>query len=188
MKSFTLSLVAFFCVLSAGKAQAQLELPSLNVFNYQAAARDPFISAQAQTTLFDRGVEVRGIVSGDAVQQYLETVVAAIKAQLFVGGVSVGDKPQNCEAIINGIGFRTGDMIPLPLDPTQLNRLVELSRSYGLPLQLSNDGTISLLVGRISAFGVSLLLPGFQASLYQLPLESSTQPDPVRLEHRPKNH
>jgi hypothetical protein len=158
------------------------------VYNYSAAARDPFISAQAQTTLLETGAPVRGIVSGDAVREYLATIVSAVQDYLYVGGVSVGERPENTEALINGVGFHPGDVIPLPLDPSQLSKLVELSRSYGLPLQLSSDGAISILIGRISTSGVSLMLPGFQAALYELPLETDTRPDPIKLERRSKPH
>jgi hypothetical protein len=186
MKRLAFGLFGLFSLVLSGKGVAQLELPSISVYNYQAAARDPFISAQAQTTLLETGSPVRGIVSGDAVREYLATIVSAVQDYLYVGGVSVGERPENTEALINGVGFHPGDVIPLPLDPSQRSKLVELSRSYGLPLQLSSDGAISIVIGRISTSGVSLMLPGFQAALYELPLETDTRPDPIKLERRSK--
>ena len=182
----TTTLFAVLSLAFAGTGAAQLELPVLSVFNYSASPRDPFISAQAQTTLLDPAGEVRGIVAGDVVQKYLDAIVSAIKDQFEVGGVSVGENPQNSEALINGVTFHPGERIPLALDPNQLGRLLELSRAYGLPLQLNSDGAISIVIGRINAAGVDLLLPGFEGALTQLPMASDTRPDPIKLERRGK--
>jgi hypothetical protein len=179
---------AFVILTSAGTAFGQLDLPTINIFNYQMSARDPFISPEAPTTLLDTGGDVRGIVSGDVVKQYLDTIVSVIKDELYVGGVSIGDRPQDSLALINGVGFHSGETIPLPVDAQQLSKLAELSRTYGLPLQLAGDNAIAIVIGRITEKGVSLLVPGFKAAFYELPLESDTRPDPIKLERRPKNH
>ena len=165
---------------------AQLELPTLNVFNYQPAARDPFISASAPTTLLNSAGDVRGVVSGDIVRKYLDTIINAIRDNLYVGGVSVGDTPETSEALINGVSFHYGDVLPLTIDQSQLSTLIELSRAYGLPLQVSKDGAISIMVGQIDRNGVSLVLPGFREALYQLPLDFDTQSSKIILERRPK--
>jgi hypothetical protein len=121
------------------------------------------------------------------VHKYLDTIIGAIRDNLYVGGVSVGDTPELSEALINGVSFHYGDVLPLTIDQSQLSTLVELSRAYGLPLQVSKDGAISILVGQIDRNGVSLVLPGFREALYQLPLESDDAPSSkIILERRPK--
>jgi hypothetical protein len=179
-------LLANFVFIVPATCVGQLVLPALNVFNYQPAARDPFISASAPTTLLNSTGDVRGVVSGDIVRKYLDTIITAIRENLYVGGVSIGDTPQLSEALINGVSFHYGDVLPLMIDQNQLSTLVELSRAYGLPLQVSKDGAISIQVGQIDRNGVSLVLPGFREALYQLPLDFDTQSSKIILERRPK--
>ena len=64
---------------------AQLELPPVSLFPYQPAARDPFISAAAVTTLFNRRSGA-GILADEALRNYLDTVIKAIRTNLSVGG------------------------------------------------------------------------------------------------------
>ena len=186
MRMLLTNVVVLMMLLLPAACFAQLELPALNVFNYQPAPRDPFISAAAPTTLLNNADDAHGMVSGDIVHQYLETIINAIRENLYVGGVSIGDSPQQSEALINGVVFHFGDQLPLPIEQKQLATLLELSRAYGMPLQVSKDGTISILIGQIDRNGVSLLLPGFREALYQLPLEMDTQPSAIKLERRPK--
>src|SRR6516225_6757232 len=186
MRMLLTNVVVLMMLLLPAACFAQLELPALNVFNYQPAARDPFISAAAPTTLLNNADDAHGMVSGDIVHEYLETIINAIRENLYVGGVSIGDTPQLSEALINGVSFHYGDVLPLMIDQNQLSTLVELSRAYGLPLQVSKDGAISIQVGQIDRNGVSLVLPGFREALYQLPLDFDTQSSKIILERRPK--
>src|SRR5262245_23927590 len=87
-------------------------LPNLYVFHYEAPQRDPFISSTAPRTLVDTDANARGILSGSVVQKYLQTIALAIRRELFVGGLSVGDENTRSITLINGVPFRQGDRIP----------------------------------------------------------------------------
>jgi hypothetical protein len=160
---------------------AQLELPSLTIFNYQPAARDPFISAAAQNTLLERGGEVRGPLSGDVVRQYLDKVDKLIHDDFSCGGVSVSDSPSQCAALINGYSFHPGDHIQLPANRKELAQLEQLVQSYGLPIERTEDGKLTLLVGQISDRGVDLVLPGLKATIL-LPLKHDAETSAIPID------
>ena len=89
-------------------------------------------------------------------------------------------------ALINGVPFRQGDRIPLPIDKEQLLQLDELARTYGLPLE-KGDGlpdSIFVEVGEIKSAGVSILLPGFKAAICELPYEGDSGPQVIQLERK----
>jgi hypothetical protein len=162
------------------------KLPDLYVFQYDPPKRDPFISAAANRTLVSAGSSLAGIVSGSVVQQYLQTITEAIKRELFVGGLSIGDDDTPSMAIINGISFARGDKIPLPIQAQQLQRLQELARTYGLPLESSQaqPDSIFVEVGSIKATAVSIVLPGFKVSLCDLPYVGDFISQPIQLERK----
>jgi len=79
------------------------------------------------------------------VQKYLQTITLAIQHELFIGGLSIGDENTRSMALINGVPFRRGDRIPLPIEKEQLLQLHELARMYGLPLEKGVDGLTAFL-------------------------------------------
>jgi hypothetical protein len=165
---------------------SRLQLPELYLFQYEAPKRDPFISASAGRTLVSAQANMTGIVSGSAVQQYLQTITEAIKRELFIGGLSIGDENTRSVAIINGVTFAEGDKIPLPIQSERLLQLEELARTFGLPLENNNSQKDSILVqvGAIRNSGVLIVLPGFKASLCQLTYEGDRTPQPIQLERK----
>jgi len=161
-------------------------LPSLYIFHYEAPPRDPFISSSAPRTLVNADANPRGILSGSVVQKYLQTITLAIQHELFIGGLSIGDENTRSMALINGVPFRRGDRIPLPIEKEQLLQLDELARMYGLPLE-KGDGwpdSIFVEVGEIKSGGVSILLPGFKAAICELPYEGDSAPQVIQLERK----
>jgi hypothetical protein len=179
MKQLRYSLLAAFSVPAI--SFAQLELPPLTMFPYQPAARDPFLSAAAVTTLLARRSGT-GIVADDVLRNYLETVIKAIRTNLAVGGVSITEDPQQSETLINGYAFHIGDNIPLPASPKEMAQLEELAQSYGLPLKKSEDGKLNLEVGQITERGVDLILPGFNAAIYHLALKHEEETTTIQVE------
>jgi hypothetical protein len=176
----------FLFFVSAACLHAQVELPDIDIYNYSQTQRDPFISAQAKTTFLNERTEIPGVASDELIGKFLEKLTASIKDQLFVGGVSTDDRLEDGMALINGIAFRVGDRIPLELDPKTLSELYQLAQSFGLTLERATDNTIAIEVGRISGAGVDLMLPGFRASICQLPLERDEAINAVKLERKPK--
>jgi hypothetical protein len=181
MKGWLL-LLLFACTADL---HAQVELPDIDVYNYLRTQRDPFISAQASTTFLNERTEIPGVASGELIGKFLEKLTASIKDQLFVGGVSTDDRLEDGMALINGIAFRVGDRIPLEVDPKTLSELNQLAQSFGLTL-VQADSAIAIEIGRISDAGVDLTLPGFRASICQLPLERDEAINAVKLERKPK--
>jgi hypothetical protein len=165
---------------------AQVALPAIETYNYDRTARDPFISARAPTTLLNERVEIVGVASEELMRRFLAALSASIKSQLSVGGVSVADRQQDCIALIDGVAFRPGDTIPLEVDQKTLNELDQLGQSFGLVLTVTNEHSISLEVGRISEEGVDCMLPGFKASICQLPLQRDEAANAVKLERKPR--
>jgi hypothetical protein len=172
--------LGFLCVFPAA-CFAQLELPSLRVFNYQAVARDPFISAAAKSTLLTSGDEVSGPFSGDIVRQYLDTVLKVIRENISCGGVSISQDPRASATLINGYSFRVGDNIPVPATRKELAQLEQLAQSYGLPVERTEDGRLNLVVGQITDRGVDLVLPGLKTAVL-LPLKHETETTSIPLE------
>jgi hypothetical protein len=173
-------------IASASMLHAQVQLPDLYLYKYTMAQRDPFISADASNTLLKQNPEARGIISGDIVKQYLERIIQLIRDELYVGGVSIGDTPSQSIALINGVDFHVGDKIPLEITRKELLGIQQLAASYGLPLVTDAKGSFVLEVGRVTENGVDLVLPGFKASIYQLPLARDTSPVAIQLEKKKK--
>ena len=161
-------------------------LPELYVFRYEPSRRDPFISPLARRTIVAGDSNPETIVSLSVVQQYLQTITAAIRKELFIGGLSTGDEHIRPIAVINGVVFTGGDRIPLPVQPEQLIQLRELARTYGLPLEASQSqrNTIFVAVGEIKTTGVSIVLPGFKGTLCELPYEGDDIPEKIQLERK----
>jgi hypothetical protein len=174
----------FFLLFAGVRLYAQVELPDIEVYNYSRTQRDPFLSARALTTFLNERAEIAGVASGELIGKFLEKLTASIKDQLFVGGVSTDDRLEDGMALINGVAFRVGDRIPLQVDPKTLTELDQLALSFGLTLARAADNTIAIEVGRISGAGVDLMLPGFRASICQLPLERDEATNAVILERK----
>src|SRR5207253_81200 len=121
-----------------------------------------------------------------AAQQYLDTIVQAIKNELFVEGVSTGDAATRGIALINGVPFIQGEKIPLSIGQNELLRLEELAKTYGLPLEKTGGTKESIFVevGDIQSTGVTLLLPGFKVALCKLPYRGDYLPERIQLERR----
>ena len=109
-----------------------------------------------------------------------------IKDDLYVGGISIGDTPIQSIALINGVDFHVGDKIPLETTKKELQGIQQLAASYGLPLVTDEKGSFVLEVGRVTENGVDLVLPGFKAAIYQLPLARDTPPAAIQLEKKKK--
>lgn len=176
-------------VLGTGFAGDTVQLPDLNLFHYQAARRDPFISAAATRTLVAGERQLSGVISGRILEQYLQTLSRLIQKELFVEGISTGDEPVKAVALINGVEFRAGDSIPVPAQPEQISQLEALSHSYGLPLRRGVQQTDSVLfeVGQIRATGVCIVLPGFRTTLCEIPFEGDDISNQIQLERRRSN-
>jgi hypothetical protein len=161
-------------------------LPDLYVFRYVPQGRDPFISADAKRTLVSGSTEPGASLTTKAAQQYLDTIIQAIKKELFVEGVSTGDATTRGVALINGVSFIQGEKIPLSISQTELLQLEELAKTYGLPLEETSERRESILieVGEIQTTGISLLLPGFKSVLCRLPYRSDYVPERIKLERR----
>jgi hypothetical protein len=173
-------------IASTSILQAQVQLPDLYIYNYTMAQRDPFISSDAPNTLLTEAQETSGIVSGDIVKQYLERIIQLIKDELYVGGISIGDTPIQSIALINGVDFHVGDKIPLETTKKEIQGIQQLAATYGLPLVTDEKGLFVLEVGRVTENGVDLVLPGFKAAVYQLPLARDTAPTAIQLEKKKK--
>lgn len=183
IKTFVLILLAG---VSTCVVHAQVQLPDLYIYTYTMAQRDPFISSDAPNTLLTENHVRSGIVSGDVVKQYLERIIQLIRDDLYVGGISIGDTPIQSIALINGVDFHVGDKIPMETTRKELRGIQQLAASYGLPLVTDEKGSFVLEVGRVSENGVDLVLPGFKAAIYQLPLARDTPPAAIHLEKKTK--
>jgi len=176
--------VFFLLFASAVGLHAQVELPDIDIYNYLRTQRDPFISAEAPTTLLNERVEIAGVASEELMRRFLEKLTASIKDQLSVGGLSTDDRQPDGMALINGVAFRQGDTIPLEVDQKTLRELDQLAQSFGLTLTRTMDNAIAIEVGRISGVGVDFMLPGFRASICQLPLERDEAVSAIKLERK----
>jgi hypothetical protein len=165
---------------------AQVELPELYTYQYVMSRRDPFISAEAPKTLLNGSHESGGIVSGDAVGRYLASIVRLIKSQLYVGGISIGDTQLRSIALINGVAFRVGDKIPLEATKKDLQSIEQLAASYGLGSLADGKGLLAVEVGRVTERGVDLVLPGFKAVIYHLPLPTDEASEAIHLQRKVK--
>jgi hypothetical protein len=184
---FALSMILLASSEFANSADVVLpRLPDLYVFRYAPSTRDPFISADAKQTLVRGGTDLGASFTAKAAQQYLDTIIQAIKNELFVQGVRTGDTATRGIALINGVAFTQGEKIPLSIGQNELLQLEELAKTYGLPLE-KTEGTkesIFLEVGEIQANGVTLLLPGFKSALCKIPYQGDYIPERIQLERR----
>ena len=152
--------MTWLVIIAASELHGQVQLPDLYVYDYTMTQRDPFISPDALTTLVTNNHEIHGILSGEVVQRYLDQVIRLIEDELYVGGISIGDRPLESMALINGIGFHVGDKFPLEATKKSVQGIQQLTASYGLPAATDAKGSFVLEVGRITESGVDLLLPG----------------------------
>jgi hypothetical protein len=172
--------------LSSRVLHAQVDLPELYTYEYVMSGRDPFISKDAPKTLLNDSRESSGIVSGDVIGRYLESIVRLIKGQLYVGGVSIGDTQIQSIALINGVAFRVGDKVPLEVSKKDLQNIEQLAASYGLPSFVNGKDLLNVEVGRVTERGVDLVLPGFKAAIYHLPLPTDEASEAIRLQRKVK--
>jgi hypothetical protein len=189
MKAY-IGLLMFLVVCSAEQASSAdvmlPKLPDLYLFRYVPQSRDPFISAAAKQTLVSGGTDLGASFTTKTAQQYLDTIIQAIKKELFVEGVSTGDAATRGVALINGVAFTQGEKIPLSIDQNELLRLEELAKTYGLPLEKTGGMKESIFVevGEIQTTGVALLLPGFKSTLCKLPYQGDYVPERIQLERK----
>ena len=180
------SFLLVFVAQSAIAADAILpKLPDLYLFRYSSPGRDPFISADAKQTLVNSGTDPDASFSTKAARQYLDTIIQAIKKELFVEGVSTGDTMTHGVALINGVAFSEGEKIPLSIGQSELLQLEELAKTYGLPLEKGErKQSIFVEIGQIQTTGVTLLLPGFKSALCKLPYRGDFVPERIPLERK----
>jgi hypothetical protein len=179
-------LLLVFVAQSASAADAIFpKLPDLYLFRYVSQGRDPFISADAKQTLVNSGRDPDAAFTTKAAQQYLDTIIQAIRKELFVEGVSTGDTTTHGVALINGIAFSEGEKIPLSISQSELLQLEELAKTYGLPLEKAErKESILVEVGQIQTTGVTLLLPGFKSALCKLPYRGDYVSERIPLERK----
>jgi hypothetical protein len=159
-------------------------LPDIDIYTYVGSHRDPFISARAPTTLLNERVHIAGVASGELMRRFLEKLTASVKDQLSVGGLSTDDSQRDAVALINGVAFHQGDTIPIDVDEKTLRELDQLAQSFGLTLPRTQDNAIAIAVGTISSVGVGFELPGFRATICQLPIERDEPSNAVQLERK----
>jgi hypothetical protein len=185
---FTLLIILLACSAERVSAADVIlpKLPDLYVFRYAPQGRDPFISADAKQTLVSGGTDLGASFTTKAAQQYLDTIIQAIKKELFVEGVSTGDTATRGVALINGVVFTQGEKIPLSIGQNELLQLEELAKTYGLPLEKTGGRKESIFVevGEIQTTGVTLLLPGFKSALCKLPYQGDYVPERIQLERK----
>ena len=176
--------VVFLLLASAVSLMAQVELPDIDIYTYVRSRRDPFISVRAPTTLLNERVQIAGVASGELVRRFLEKLTASIKDQLSVGGLSTDDSQTDAVALINGVAFHQGDTVPITVDEKTLHELDQLAQSFGLTLPRTQDNAIAIAVGTISNVGVDFEIPGFRASICQVPIERDEPSSAVKLERK----
>jgi hypothetical protein len=173
-----------FLLGSCVTLMAQVELPDIDIYTYVRSHRDPFISVRAATTLLNERVQIAGVASGELMRRFLEKLTASIKDQLAVGGLSTDDSQPDAMALINGVAFRQGDTIPIEVDEKTLHELDQLAQSFGLTLTRTQDDAIAIAVGTITSVGVDFELPGFRATICQLPIDRDEPNNAVKLERK----
>ena len=172
----------FLLLASAVNLIAQVELPDIDIYTYVRSHRDPFISVRAPTTLLNERVQIAGVASGELMRRFLEKLTASIKDQLYVGGLSTDDSQTDAVALINGVAFHQGDTVPITVDEKTLHELDQLAQSFGLALPRTQDNAIAIAVGTISNVGVDFEIPGFRASICQVPIDRDEPSSAVKLE------
>jgi hypothetical protein len=176
--------LVFLLLASAVSLMAQVELPDIDIYTYVRSHRDPFISVRAPTTLLDERVQIAGVASGELMRRFLEKLTTSIKDQLDVGGLSTDDSQPDAMALINGVAFHQGDIVPIAVDGKTLHELDQLAQSFGLTLSHTQDNAIAIFVGSISNVGVDFELPGFRATICQLPIDRDEPSNAVKLERK----
>lgn len=176
--------VVFLLLASAVSLIAQVELPDIDIYTYVRSHRDPFISVRAPTTLLNERVQIAGVASGELMRRFLEKLTASIKDQLYVGGLSTDDSQTDAVALINGVAFHQGDTVPITVDEKTLHELDQLAQSFGLTLPRTQDNAIAIAVGAISSVGVDFEIPGFRASICQVPIDRDEPSNAVKLERK----
>jgi hypothetical protein len=176
--------LVFLLLASAVSLMAQVELPDIDIYTYVRSHRDPFISVRAPTTLLNERVQIAGVASGELMRRFLEKLTASIKDQLDVGGLSTDDSQPDAMALINGVAFHQGDTVPIAVDEKTLHELDQLAQSFGLILSHTQDNAIAIVVGTISNVGVDFELPGFRATICQLPIDRDEPSNAVKLERK----
>jgi hypothetical protein len=176
--------VVFLLLASAVSLMAQVELPDIDIYTYARSRRDPFISVRAPTTLLNERVQIAGVASGELMRRFLEKLTASIKDQLSVGGLSTDDSQTDAVALINGVAFHQGDTVPITVDEKTLHELDQLAQSFGLTLPRTQDNAIAIAVGTISNVGVDFEIPGFRASICQVPIDRDEPSSAVKLERK----
>jgi hypothetical protein len=176
--------VVFLLLASAVSLIAQVELPDIDIYTYVRSHRDPFISVRAPTTLLNEQVQIAGVASGELMRRFLEKLTASIKDQLYVGGLSTDDSQTDAVALINGVAFHQGDTVPITVDEKTLHELDQLAQSFGLTLPRTQDNAIAIAVGAISSVGVDFEIPGFRASICQVPIDRDEPSNAVKLERK----
>jgi hypothetical protein len=179
--------VVFLLLASAVTLMAQVELPDIDIYTYVRSHRDPFISVRAPTTLLNERVQIAGVASGELMRRFLEKLTASIKDQLSVGGLSTDDSQPDAVALINGVAFHQGDNVPITVDAKTLHELDQLAQSFGLTLTHTQDNGIAIAIGTISNLGVDFELPGFRATICQLPIDRDEPSSAVKLERKKGN-
>jgi hypothetical protein len=176
--------VVFLLLASAVSLIAQVELPDIDIYTYVRSHRDPFISVRAPTTLLNERVQIAGVASGELMRRFLEKLTASIKDQLYVGGLSTDDSQTDAVALINGVAFHQGETVPITVDEKTLHELDQLAQSFGLTLPRTQDNAIAIAVGAISSVGVDFEIPGFRASICQVPIDRDEPSNAVKLERK----
>jgi len=176
--------IVFLLLASAVSLMAQVELPDIDIYTYVRSHRDPFISVRAPITLLNEQVQIAGVASGELMRRFLEKLTASIKDQLSVGGLSTDDSQTDAVALINGVAFHQGDTVPITIDEKTLHELDQLAQSFGLTFPRTQDNAIAIAVGAISNVGVDFEIPGFRASICQVPIDRDEPSSAVKLERK----
>jgi hypothetical protein len=67
-----------------------------------------------------------------------------------------------------------------------LQSIEQLAASYGLPSFADAKGLLTVEVGRVTERGVDLVIPGFKAAIYHLPLPTDEASEAIRLQRKAK--
>jgi hypothetical protein len=129
-------------------------------------------------------VQIAGVASGELMRRFLEKLTASVKDQLSVGGLSTDDSQRDAVALINGVAFHQGDTIPIDVDEKTLRELDQLAQGFDLTLARTQDNAIAIAVGTINNVGVNFELPGFRATICQLPIDRDEPSNAVQLERK----
>ena len=96
---------------------AQIELPDLDISQlstFPKATRSSLRELQRHPPRPKSGI--LGVTSTELMHRFLEKLTRSIKDQLSVGGLSTDDNQLHATALINGMTFHPGEIVPLDLD------------------------------------------------------------------------